>query len=88
MGLLDRFRAFARAGANARKTANTEPIDKVRRQEVIGATKDNVQDVYQSYTNSNITFAGNLTGYDYDSILRDKQGNIISLYQLSYKKVI
>lgn len=49
----------------------------------MGATKENAPDVFQSYTNSNITFSGSLSGYDYDSILRDKQNNIVSLYQLS-----
>ena len=83
MGILDRFRASARFGASARSKVPAEPIDKARRNEFIGATNDNAQDVFQSYTNSNITFSGNLSGYNYDSILRDKQGNIISLYQLA-----
>lgn len=77
MGIFDRFRASARL-----KTP-TEPIDKTRRNEFVGATNDNTPDVFQSYTNSNITFSGNLSGYDYDSILRDKQNNIVSLYQLA-----
>lgn len=76
MGLFDRFRA------NARSKQISEPIDKKRYREVVGATKDDA-DVFQSYTNSNITFSGNLSGYDYSSILRDKQTNIVSLYQLA-----
>ena len=67
--------------ASARK--NTNPVDKIRNREIVGATKDTAPDVYQSYTNSNITFSGDLAGYDYNAILRDKQGNIISLYQLA-----
>ena len=78
MGLFDRFRASARS-----KQVPTEPIDKTRHKEFIGATKDNTPDVFQSYNNSNITFNGELSGYDYSSILRDKQTNIVSLYQLS-----
>ena len=48
---------------------------------VVGAgnEKDEVQ--IQSFSNSNITFNGNLAGYDYSAILRDKQSNIVSLYQ-------
>ena len=70
------FRARARSKV-------TESIDKERRREVVGATKEDNPEVFQSYTNSNITFNGNLSGYDYNSILRDKQTNIVSFYQLS-----
>ena len=35
------------------------------------------------YNDKNITFTGDLASYDYDSILRDKQRNINSLYELS-----
>lgn len=38
---------------------------------------------FQSYENSNITFSGELAGYDYSSILRNKQDNIIPLYQIA-----
>lgn len=83
MGMFDRFRATARFWAAYKpNVVSQEPIDNTRRNEFIGATKDDA-DVFQSYTNSNITFSGDLSGYDYDSILRDKQGNIISLYQLA-----
>jgi len=36
-----------------------------------------------TYNDKSITFSGNLTSYDYDSILRDKQKNIVRLYELS-----
>ena len=72
MGFFDRFR----------RTKPAEAPKASRRIDVVGATKDDM-DVYQSYTNSNITFSGELSGYDYDRILRDKQNNIVSLYQLS-----
>ena len=78
MGLLDRFRASAR-----KNESQTEPIEKKRHREVVGATKGDAEDAYQSYSNSNITFSGNLSGYDYDSIRRDKQTNIVNLYQLA-----
>lgn len=71
MGFFDRFR----------RTKQEAPVASTRI-DVVGATKE-MNDAYQSYTNSNITFSGELSGYDYDAILRDKQSNIISLYQLS-----
>ena len=74
MGFFD----FLRAARTPAPEASRPP-----KREVVGATKDNEEDVFQSYTNSNITFSGNLTGYDYSAILRDKQGNIVRLYQLS-----
>ena len=77
MGLFDRFRA------SARPTQLTDNIDKQRQREVIGASKTGEQVVFQSFTNSNITFSGDLAGYDYNAILRDKQSNIVNLYQLS-----
>lgn len=36
-----------------------------------------------TYNDKSITYTGDLTSYDYDSILRDKQRNINSLYELS-----
>ena len=36
-----------------------------------------------TFDNRNITFSGELSNYDYDSILRDKQNNINSLFELS-----
>ena len=75
---MDRFRASART-----RHVSSESVDKKRYREVVGDTKENMPDAFQSFTNSNITFSGNLSGFDYDSILRDKQTNIVSLYQLA-----
>ena len=36
-----------------------------------------------TYNDRVITYTGDLASYDYDSILRDKQGNINSLFQLA-----
>lgn len=75
MGFFDRFRRTATAEA-------TQPrIEEGRI--VVGAENNSMEDVFQSYTNSNITFNGTLTGYDYDSILRNKQEKIVDLYQIS-----
>lgn len=71
MGLFDRFR----------RPEAPKPQEKI--DVFVGASKE--QDIHQiqSFTNSNITFSGSLAGYDYDAILRNKQENIISLYQLA-----
>lgn len=37
----------------------------------------------QTYNDRNITFTGNLTGFNYNSILRNKQDSINSFYQLA-----
>ena len=50
---------------------------------VVGASNINDEQQIQSFNNSNITFNGNLAGYDYDKILRDKQNNMNDLYKLS-----
>ncbi len=48
----------------------------------VGAGKA-LDETFQSFENSNITFSGELAGYDYTSILRNKQDNIVTLYQLA-----
>ena len=48
----------------------------------VGAGKG-ADETIQSFENSNITFSGELAGYDYSSILRNKQDNIVTLYQLA-----
>lgn len=70
MGLFDIF---------TRKPAASPPPQK---QFAVGAGASDA-DTYQSYENSNITFNGELAGYDYTAILRDKQDNIVTLYQLA-----
>lgn len=57
-------------------------IKTVDRPVIIGAT-NNGEDVIAAYNNDNITFNGDLKGFDYDSILRDKQGHIIDIYKLA-----
>ena len=77
MGFFDRFR---------RKTPVVSPPEEPTKPTTVyvGAkNEDPERKDYQSYNNQNITFSGELSGYDYDSILRNKQNNIVSLYQLS-----
>lgn len=64
-----------------KRTKKEAPVAS-QKQIIVGASQD-MQEIFQSYTNSNITFSGSLSGYDYDAILRDKQTNIVSLYQLA-----
>lgn len=73
MGFFDRFR---RSKPEAPKPQKQTDV-------FVGASKSNDAVPVQSFTNSNITFSGSLVGYDYSAILRDKQANIISLYQLA-----
>ncbi len=75
MGFFDRFR---RTAAETPKQSQNKQIDVF-----VGASKSQDAASIQSFSNSNITFSGSLVGYDYDQILRNKQDNIISLYQLA-----
>ena len=74
------LRSIDESAVNERRS-----IDNSRRkgEVVVGASNENDEKQIQSFSNSNITFAGELAGYDYDSILRDKQKHIVELYQLS-----
>lgn len=70
MGLFDRFR----------KREVTTSSDPPR---IVAAVLDNENEYTNTFDNRNITFTGDLSTYDYDSILRDKQKNINSLFELS-----
>ena len=48
---------------------------------IVGAKDERERTDYQTYYNGNITFSSGLTGYEYDNILRNKQNNIVTLYQ-------
>ena len=74
MGLLDRF--FNRTETAA---AVQQPPKKI----VVGVSKDTDRETIQSFTNSNFTFSGELSDYDYVSLLRNKQDNIQSFFQLA-----
>lgn len=76
MGL---FSIFRRTKPTSLKSSASEEDKKT----VVGAIATDAKDVLQSYDNNTITFSGELSSYDYDSILRDKQANINSLYQLA-----
>lgn len=81
MGVFDFLLGSRRAKA---KETTVRPADKPPVKISVGAKPDETEEqIFQSFNNSNITFSGELSGYDYDSILRDKQANIVSLYQLA-----
>ena len=78
MGFLDLFRR------NSKTAIAPVPSENIKREIHVGAKGEEPERKdYQSYNNANITFSGELSGYDYDSILRNKQANINSLYQLA-----
>ena len=72
MGLLDRLFNRPTVTASAPQKQHI----------AVGAGKEK-DETFQSFENSNITFSGELSGYDYSAILRNKQDNIVSLYQIS-----
>ena len=74
MGLFDRF-------TNRSKTTAAEQPQK--RDVFVGVDGSGDVTTIQSFDNSNFTFSGDLSGFDYVSILRDKQGNIQNFYQLA-----
>lgn len=74
MGLFDRW--------FGRQTVSPPPTqERISSDIAIGAQeKDSVT---ITFNDKNITFSGSLAKYDYDAILRDKQNNIVKLYELS-----
>lgn len=75
MGLFDRF---------FKRTITTTASRPEKKKEVfVGASNDRDEQSLQSFSNSNITFSGELSGYDYDSILRNKQDYIVDLYKIA-----
>lgn len=76
MGLLERL------GFKPRATPEIS-TPKTPANMVVGASGDVDITSVQTFNNTNITYQGNLQGFNYDSILRDKQGKIAELYKLS-----
>lgn len=70
MGLFDRFR---------RPSIPSAPSSP-KREVAVAASKT---DVSLTFADRSITFGGSLSGYDYNAILRDKQGHINDLYELA-----
>ena len=75
MGFIDRL--FGR-------TESAVAVQPQKKREIaVGAGKEQDTETIQSFNNANFTFSGELSSYDYVSILRNKQENIQSFYQLS-----
>lgn len=72
MAWLDRF---------FRRRPSPVPPDDTR--SVTASALDSKGDTSHTYDDKNITFSGELANYDYESILRDKQHNIVRLYELA-----
>lgn len=83
MGWIDNLfgrRTVVTSGSDEPIERSNVNVDKPR--VAVGATDDGDSHI-TSYDNSNITFQGELAGFDYDKILRDKQGNIVDIYKLA-----
>lgn len=52
------------------------------KQEIAVGAKDSASST-MTYNDKAITYTGDIASYDYDAILRDKQRNINSLYELA-----
>lgn len=68
-------------------TADSEEAERgMKRMKIknaIGAMPDEAEDSVQTFDNSNITYRGELSGFLYSRILRDKQTHIRDLYALA-----
>lgn len=65
-----------------RRRRTTSSVD-VPQTPVTATALEDHSDTSHTYDDRNITFTGELADYDYDTILRDKQHNIVQLFQLS-----
>lgn len=62
---------------------NEKPAAQPAPRIVVGAGKERDEITIQSFSNSNFTFSGELSEFDYVSLLKNKQQNIKQFYQLS-----
>lgn len=79
MGFFDRFRRPQKP----QKIETSRPSEADAKEIVVGARSDADETQIQTFSNNNITYNGELVGFDYTTILRDKQGHIVDLYRLS-----
>lgn len=66
-----------------RRGQTTAPVKQTNNKQIVGASDQFDVTTLTSFDNSNITYSSKLASLDYDRILRDKQGNIKTLYELS-----
>lgn len=66
-----------------KKQSTPEVAQAIQPSEIaVGAKLDNLMTL-SSYENKNITFTGDIKGYNYEAILKDKQKNIYKFFELS-----
>ena len=68
MGLFDSFRRRRRQGGHDSDPSITQPVQAMGGNNAVVGAKDDLDEHIQGFNNSNITFSGNLKGYDYDDI--------------------
>lgn len=73
---------FARNRNTAPVGAHADSAETMAKKTVIGAANQ-TESSLRAFDNSNVTYSGSLESVDYDAILRDKQNNIDTLYQLA-----
>ena len=66
-----------------RESIETKETKQPLREIAVGAGREADTNTIQSFSNSNFTFSGELSEYDYVSLLRNKQDNIQNFYQLA-----
>lgn len=83
MAQFNLFNMFRRQKNAATSSPVGVPPESVEPKKTIIGAKQQVESSLKAFDNSNITYSSDLSGVDYDTLLRDKQGNINTLYQLS-----
>ena len=77
------IRTFTRNLFRPRPSAIVGEVKPNPKKNVVGANSPEGDKSLTAFENSNITYRSPLADVDYDGILRDKQGNINTLYQLA-----
>ena len=62
---------------------NASPYDDRRPGASLIALAESINDVSQTFNDTAITYSGDIAGFDYNRLLRDKQGNIYDIYKLA-----
>ena len=82
MGFFDRVRSISLTFGQNKSTVAEQPKNN-NRDMIVGADKTSDPVSIETFNNSNFTFSGDLSTFDYVSILRDKQNNIQRFFQLA-----
>jgi len=82
MAQFNPLRLFKRQRNNMTSSPVGAMPEEPKKKTVIGA-KEQSENSLKAFDNSNITYSSELSSVDYDSLLRNKQDNIDTLYQLA-----